>query len=300
MTLRALTLTYFILLATLAPCGAAASQAQASQDRPARSQSLQTHDAASAAPSIPAQQSATPIAPDAAIVPPPPTLAEMRAMTAEQLDAEGDNLRKHKDFLSAMDCYREAVRKHPTAQSYNKIAITELMLKHPAQAANAARKALHKDKHLAEAWNNLGVTYYIRNKYEDAIDAYQRAISLTPGYASFHSNLAAAYMDAKRFDHAAVEYRKAFELDPGFSDNASQNGITAHMDSPQNRAQFFFVMARLCAGSGDLDRALHFLRAAMEDGYPHIDEVYRDKEFAGALADERFLALMKDRPVAVQ
>jgi hypothetical protein len=38
----------------------------------------------------------------------------------------------------------------------------------------------------------------------------------------------------------------------------------------------------------------------MEDGYPKIDEVYRDKEFAPVRNDERFLALMKERPVAVK
>jgi hypothetical protein len=45
---------------------------------------------------------------------------------------------------------------------------------------------------------------------------------------------------------------------------------------------------------------LHFLRSAIEDGYPKIDEVYRDKEFAHVVNDERFLALMKERPVAVR
>jgi tetratricopeptide (TPR) repeat protein len=224
----------------------------------------------------------------------------MRAMTAEQLDAEGDRLRRQKDFLSAMDCYREAVRKHSAAAYYNKIAITELMLRHPVEAATAAKRALHKDKHMAEAWNNLAVTYYIRSKYEDAIRAYQRAISLKPAIASFHNNLAAAYMDSKQFERGAAEYRAAYDLDPAFFENASQNGITAHMGSPQDHAQFLFVMARLFAGSGDLDRALHFLRAAIEDGYPNVDEVYRDKEFASALTDERFVALLKDRPVAVR
>ena len=243
---------------------------------------------------------ATPqIAPAAA-----PTLAEMRAMTADQLDAEGDRLRMGKDYLSAIDCYRAAIAKHPSAQYYNKIAIAELQLRHPAEAEKAAKKAVRKDKHMAEAWNNLAVSYYMRttlaHHLDNAIRTYQRAISLKPGSASFHNNLAAAYMDDKQFERGVAEYRKAFDLDPDFFERASQNGISAHLSSPQDRAQYFFVMARLFASTGDLDRALHFLRGAMEDGYPRIDEVYHDKEFARAMSDKRFVTLLKDRPVAVQ
>ena len=235
-----------------------------------------------------------------------PTLSEMRAMTPEQLDAAGDRLKQDKDYLGALDCYREAIRKHATAEYYNKAAVSELLLRRPAEAEKFAKKAVRKDKHLAEAWNNLGVARYMkeigkpRPNFEDAIRTYDRAISLKPDFASFHNNLATALMDSKQFDRGMAEYRKAFQLDPSFFEHASQNGISAHMGSPQDRAQFSFVMARLFAGTGDLDRALHFLRSAIEDGYPKINDVYREKEFANVVTDQRFLALMKDRPVAVQ
>ncbi len=193
----------------------------------------------------------------------------------------------------------QAIRKHASAAYYNKIAISELLLMHPAEAEKAAKKAVHKDKRMAEAWNNLAVSYYMRNRYEMAIRSYQRAILLKPNFASFHNNLAAAFMDSKQFERGMTEYRKAFEIDPSFFEHPSQNGVSAHMSSPKDRAQFSFVMARLFAGNGDLDRALHFLRAAMEDGYPSIDDVYRDQEFASVRKDERFQALMKERPPAV-
>jgi tetratricopeptide (TPR) repeat protein len=271
MILRSLTLACF-LFSALSPCIARASQEQSNSGT-------------------------TPV-PNAAAT--APTLAEMRQMTAEELDVEGDRMRIHKDYLSALDCYRAAVHKHPLALYYNKIAITEIMQHHPAEAEKAARKALHKNKHMAEAWNNLAVTYYMREKYDDAVRLYQRAISIEPNFAAFHNNLAAAYIDSKQLDRSVAEYRAAFELDPAFFEKSAENGVSARMGSPQDSAQFAFIMARLFAGNGDLDRALHFLRRAMEDGYPQIDEVYHDKEFARALGDERFVSLLKDRPVAVQ
>lgn len=284
MALRSLGITCFTLLAALT-LGAAVAQ-----QKPATS---------SADSSSPTQD-----IPGSIVTPSPapivPTLTEMRAMTAEQLDQLGDQLRAAKDYLSAVDCYREAIRKHATAEYYNKVAISNLLLHRAREAEKAAKQALRKNKHLAEAWNNLAVTYYMRNQLEAAIRTYERAISLRPDSASFHNNLAAALMDANQAERAISEYRKAFQLDPSFFERAARNGVSAHLGTPQDRAQFSFVMARLFAASGDLDRTLHFLRSAIEDGYPKIDDVYRDKEFAQVVKDERFLAMMKDRPVAVR
>jgi tetratricopeptide (TPR) repeat protein len=287
MAFRSLTFTC-ILLAAFPLCASNRQQAQAAAD-------------AEISPSaqVQSQQTSAPmIAPHPAPVAPTP--AEMRAMTAGQLKEKGDELRQAKDYLSAEDCYRAAIRKQPSAEFYNRVAISELLLRHPAEAEKAARKAVRKDRKMAEAWNNLAVSYYMRNQFEDAIRTYHRAISIEPDSASFHNNLAVAFMDSKRFELGIAEYRKAFALDPSFFEHASQNGISAHMGSPEDRAQFSYVLARLFAGSGDLDRALHFLRAAMEDGYPKIDDVYRDKEFAQVVKDQRFLELMKERPVAIQ
>ena len=284
MALRSLKISCSVVLLTLAFCAATRAQVQAKTGDPSHQISSQTPD------TIPAQRPA-PVA---------PTPAEMRAMSAQELDAAGDRMRESKDYLAAVDCYREAIRKHADAQYYNKIAISQLLLRHPTEAEKAAKKAVRKNKHLAEAWNNLAVSYYMRHKLDDAIRTYERAISQRPDNASFHNNVAAALMDNKQFERGMAEYRKAFELDPSFFEHTSRNGIRAHMSSPQDRAQFSFVMARLFASSGDLDRALHFLRSAIEDGYPRIDDVYREKEFAHVVQDERFLALMKDRPVAIR
>lgn len=274
-----LTLVYLTLLITLPFC---ATSAQTS--RPANTQ--------------PPEAAATATTP--APAPIAPTLSEMQDMTAGQLEDTGDQLREARDYRSAVACYRLAARKHASASFYNKIAISELLLMHPVEAEKAAKKAVYKDKFLAAAWNNLAVSYYMRSQFEFAIRCYRRAILLNPNFASFHNNLAAALMDSQQFEGAMVEFRKAFEIDPSFFEHHSQNGVSAHLSSPQNRAEFSFVMARLFAANGDLDRALHFLRAAIEDGYPKVDDVYRDQEFASVRKDDRFLALMEERPKAVR
>lgn len=230
-----------------------------------------------------------------------PTLAEMRAMSPDQLEVAGDELRGERDYRSALDCYHAAVRKHATAMLYNKEAISELMLQHYNEALTAAQKAVRKDKKLAEAWNNIGVAYYIMQppKFDQAIRNYSRAISLNPESASFHNNLAVVLTDTRQFERAMSEYRKAYAIDPTFFEHASEHGVSGHMNSPRDRAQFAYSMARLFAENGNLERALHFLRSAIEDGYPKIENVYHDKEFATLRKDERFIELMKSKPVAI-
>jgi tetratricopeptide (TPR) repeat protein len=288
MTLRSFFRKRLATIVMIAACSAAMT-GQASQSNATPSATVQT------------------LRPSAAVAPAAPTLAEMKAMSASELDEAGDRMRLSKDYLSALDCYREALRKQSDAKYYNKIAITELMLRRPVEAEKAAKKAVRKDKHMAEAWNNLGVAHYLqgagshdRGHLQDAVHFYSRALSLNPTNASFHNNMAAALMDMKEYDRGVAEYRKAFELDPEFFERAAENGITARMGSPEDRAQFSFVMARLFASAGDTERALHYLRAALEDGYPKIQDVYHEKEFAAVVKDERFMELMKDRPVAIK
>ncbi len=53
------------------------------------------------------------------------------------------------------------------------------------------------------------------------------------------------------------------------------------MPSPEERARFEYLIAKLYAKQGNSDHALQYLRRAMEEGYPGIDDVYKDADFEG-------------------
>jgi pentatricopeptide repeat protein len=59
------------------------------------------------------------------------------------------------------------------------------------------------------------------------------------------------------------------------------------------------VVARMYAKSGNLERALQYLRKAIEDGYKDLDSVYKDQEFATLRKDPRFSELMARKPTAI-
>jgi len=140
---------------------------------------------------------------------------------------------------------------------------------------------------------------YERKKYSAALKQYKKAIDLSPDSPSFYSNLGAAHFARKDFVRASEAYTQALRLDPMIFERTSRTGIAAQMSSPEDRAHYDYVLAKLFAKMGDSDHSLQYLRKALEDGYKQVDNALTDPEFADLRKDTRFTDLMKARPVAI-
>ena len=221
--------------------------------------------------------------------------------SVEELEKKGDELRATKDYLDALDYFHAALAKAPPnpAEIYNKLGITELMLQRPKEASRDFEQAIHHDRKFPDAYNNLGVSDYMRRKYSPAIRQYKKALQLQPDSASFYNNLGAAYFARKDFEHASQAYLRAVELDPKIFEHTSRTGISAQVASPEDRAHYDYIIAKLYAKAGDHDRSLEFLRKAMEEGYKGIQNALTDPEFADLRKDQRFSELMKTKPPAI-
>lgn len=231
------------------------------------------------------------VAPPIRQVPPPSPLA-----TAQELEKQGDDLRSQKAYLDAIDYFQAAIAKDPgNAVLYNKLGISALMLQRYHDAEKHFKAAIRRDRKMSEAYNNLGVVYYARRKYGPAIKQYRKALKFSES-ASFYSNLGTAYFAKKKFVEASLAYSHAIQLDPDIFEHSSRTGIAAQMASPQDRAHYSYVLAKLYAKMGDSDHSLEYLRKAMEEGYRKVSDVYRDPEFATLRKDARFEELMKERP----
>lgn len=234
--------------------------------------------------------------------PPPIHRAEPPApgASAEDLEQQADQLRADKAYLDALDYYRAAVKKKPnSALLFNKMGITELMIHRLKDARKDFGRALKLDKRYADAYNNLGVVYYAEKNAGKAIKQYKKAIELHPDVAPYHNNLGAAYFQKKQFEKAIESYSEALRLDPNIFERTSRAGVLAQLPSPDDRAHYDYVLAKLFAKMGVADRSLEYLRKAMEEGYKEIGNVYKDSEFTELRKDPRFTELMASKPTAI-
>jgi tetratricopeptide (TPR) repeat protein len=217
--------------------------------------------------------------------------------TAAQLEQRGDVLRAEKYYADATDYYEAALKKSTDkAQLYNKEGIAQLQMMHYGEAKHLFEHAIKTDREYPEATNNLGVVYYNMRNYGKAIKYYRKAIAINADSASFHSNLGTAYFAKHEYERAGQEYATALSLDPDIFERHSQAGVTAHMSSPEDRARYSYVIAKMFAQRGDADHCLLYLKKAMEEGFKVAENFQKDREFAGFRKDPRFIALLNNPP----
>ena len=128
---------------------------------------------------------------------------------------------------------------------------------------------------------------------------YDKAITLSNQSASYFNNRGAAYFATKQYDRASADYAMALQLDSDIFERTSRSGVQALLPSPEERARYEYVVAKLYAKVGDDERSLHYLRKAMEDGYKDIKNVYKDAEFGTLRKDPRFTELMASKTPAI-
>jgi tetratricopeptide (TPR) repeat protein len=221
--------------------------------------------------------------------------------TADELERAGDRWQSEESHLDALDYYQAALAKKPNnARLYNKLGIVELQMQRYNEARRHFEKTIKLERTFASAYNNLGSVYYGQRKYGAAIKQYRKAIQLEPAVASFHANMGAAYFAKKEFEAAGNSYARALELDPDVLERHARSGISAMAPHSVDLGRYAFVMAKLYARTGAIDRSLEHLQRAIAEGYKGLDKVLQDSDFAGVRKDPRFEEMMAAQPLAFQ
>ena len=226
----------------------------------------------------------------------PPSPIPDGSASAQVLEEQGDELRAQKRYLDSIDFYSAAIAKQPTALLWNKKGMSYLFLEEYPEATKCFERAIKTDKKAPEGYNNRGYMDQREKNYNKAIKYYKKALALQPNDAVFHYNMGTSYFGKHEYALAAQQYHAAYVLDPDIFDRVSRIGVMAQSGSPQDRAAFSFMIARLYAQAGNVDRSLEYLRKAMEEGYKDIKKVYTDSEFASLRTDKRFEELMSQKP----
>lgn len=208
---------------------------------------------------------------------------------------------KRGDILMARKMYREAAELYKqgpldSAVIQNKIGIAY----HQMMQVDIARKyyehAMKIDPNYPEAINNLGTIYYSKKAYRHAVRLYRRALKLAPESASIYSNLGTAYFARKNYKAAAAAYQQALSLDPDVFEHRTTWGVLLQERSVEERAKFHYYLAKTYAHAGMNDRALLYIRKALEEGFTERKKLMEDPEFVALRKLPEFQQLLAVEP----
>jgi len=222
--------------------------------------------------------------PSSAVPPRPALTPELR----------GDIYMARKMYHDAIDMYRQAPQDSPAVA--NKIGIAFHQLLEFNLAKKNYEHAIKLDPKFPEAINNLGTIYYEQKSYKRAISYYKRALKYSPQAACTYVNLGAAYFARKDYKHATEYYEQALKLDPDVFEHHGTYGTLMQERTAGERATFHLYLAKMYAKAGANDRALIYLRKALEEGVKDRNKIPDMPEFASLKTDPGFKQLLIENP----
>lgn len=209
-------------------------------------------------------------------------------------ELRGDIYMARKMYREAIDMYRQGPADSPILT--NKIGIAFHQLLQLDLAKKNYERSIKLDPKYSEAINNLGTIYYAQRSYRRAIKYYKRALKYTPPSASIYSNLGAAYFARKDYTRAIEYYEEALKLDPDVFEHHSNFGTLMQERTIEERATYHLYLAKMYAKSGANERAIIYLRKALEEGVKNRDKIPAMPEFASLKTDPAFKQLLAENP----
>jgi tetratricopeptide (TPR) repeat protein len=209
-------------------------------------------------------------------------------------ETRGDIYMARKMYREAIDMYRQGPAN--SAVLTNKVGIAFHQMIQLELAKKNYQRAVKLDPKYSEAINNLGTIYYAQKDYGRAIKYYRRALKFGPGSASVYSNLGSAYFGRKDYKTATECYSQALALDPDVFEHHSTFGTLMMERNVEERATFHLYMAKMYAKTGANERAIIYLRKALEEGVKDREKIPAIPEFAALKTDPAFVQLMLENP----
>ena len=195
-------------------------------------------------------------------------------------ERRADIFMARKMYREAGDAYKRALALEPqSAKLANKLGISY----HQQLQLNSARREYERawrlDRSYSQALNNLGTVHHAQGRYKRASQTYKKALKVAPYSASIHSNLGTSFFARGRYKDASRAYLRALELDPNVFESRSSFGTLLQERSVANRGKYYYFMAKAYAGAEMWDRAILYIRKALEEGFGGPRKVASDDAF---------------------
>lgn len=212
-------------------------------------------------------------------------------------ELRGDIMMAYKRYRDAVDIYKTEA--DTSAALANKTGIAYQQLEDLDHARKYYEKAIKLNPKFAQAINNLGTVYFTKKSYRRAISQYRKALQLQPDSAAFLSNLGTALFARNDYKNAFDAYRRAVAIDPDIFERFSATGTTIQDQSVENRATQHYYMARVFAANGERDKALQYIRKALEEGFKDKEKFVKEPEFSSLQDDPEFKQIMTQEQKAL-
>jgi tetratricopeptide (TPR) repeat protein len=209
-------------------------------------------------------------------------------------EMRGDILMARKMYREAAEAYKEGPKDSAVLLNKTGIAYHQMLDLGPAE--KYYRLAVKVNHNYSEAVNNLGTVYYARKSYRRAIGEYKKALRINPKSASIWSNLGMGYFARKEYQRAEQSWQQAMALDPDVFENHSTQGVLLQERSVDERAKFHYFLAQGYAKKGLNDRALLYIRKALEEGFKDRKKLAEDPAFASLQELPEFKQLLALEP----
>ena len=77
-------------------------------------------------------------------------------------------------------------------------------------------------------------------------------------------------------------YVQAFAIDPDIFEQHSSQGVMVQERTIEERAGYYFLLAKTCAKAGMTDRTLQYIRKALENGFKEREKFKAEPEFSSS------------------
>lgn len=210
--------------------------------------------------------------------------------TPEQV---ADSLLARKRYQAAIAAYKQIPQK--SAAVWNKLGIAHQLMFNLQEAAHCYKESLKLDKKNPSVLNNLGTVYDSLKDYKAAEKMYRKALKIEPKSPLILKNLGTELITQHKYEKGWEAYKAALAIDPEIFDHSTHFKVT-NPASIQERGAMNYYMAKGCLRAGMPERAVEYLRMALNEGYTSPKKVVQDTEFSalrGFPAFEQLLAEQK-------
>ena len=194
--------------------------------------------------------------------------------TSEQV---GDALMAHQRYQAAIEAYKKAAP--GDAVVWNKMGIAYQLMFNLTDAMHCYRASNKIDPKNSNVLNNLGTVFDAMKQYHNAEKMYRKALKIEPQSALIRKNLGTNLLAQHKYEKGWEEYKSALKIDPLIFDRNTRPRVE-NPASVSDRGAMNYYMAKGCVRAGMPDRAIEYLRMALNEGFTSPKKIIADTEFA--------------------